>query len=269
LKEFAEFMRVNMRLAQRTVRETVENTARYLESSNCTVSYESVADYLKAYLTKAPETYNGQITTLRRFVRDFLGFPELIMSFKMAPVDAAMLNCNHVQLPSKLQLRNGFEALHDTEGKAIYLFTATTGLRKSEIYDLTKAKVDFKLRAVVPQHYTRVKRSGITFYNVEAETWLNQYLTERHDSDLKMFVVSDRKWRMIWKTASEAAGIKISPKILRVWFATELGELNVPDRFVDIFQGRAPRTVLAKHYTAKNIERLKRIYDSAGLKVCS
>jgi intergrase/recombinase len=46
-----------------------------------------------------------------------------------------------------------------------------------------------------------------------------------------------------------------------------LGELMVPDRFVDVFQGRAPRSVLAKHYTGKGLERLKRIYNNAGLQV--
>ena len=46
-----------------------------------------------------------------------------------------------------------------------------------------------------------------------------------------------------------------------------MGELGVADRFIDIFQGRAPRTVLAKHYTGKGLLRLKRIYDKANLKV--
>ena len=45
------------------------------------------------------------------------------------------------------------------------------------------------------------------------------------------------------------------------------GESLIPDRFVDVFQGRAPRSVLAKHYTGKGLERLKRIYDKADLKV--
>ena len=63
--------------------------------------------------------------------------------------------------------------------------------------------------------------------------------------------------------------MRITPQVLRIWFSTEMGELGVPDRYVDIFQGRAPRSVLAKHYTGKGLERLKRIYDKAGLKVLS
>jgi len=48
-----------------------------------------------------------------------------------------------------------------------------------------------------------------------------------------------------------------------------MGELSVPDRYVDVFQGRAPRSVIAKHYTGKGFERLKRIYDKANLKILS
>jgi len=46
-----------------------------------------------------------------------------------------------------------------------------------------------------------------------------------------------------------------------------MGEKLIPDRFVDIFQGRAPRTVLAKHYTGKGLQRLRRIYEKAELKI--
>ncbi len=46
-----------------------------------------------------------------------------------------------------------------------------------------------------------------------------------------------------------------------------MGELRVPNRFIDIFQGRAPRSVLAKHYTRKRLLRLKRSYDKTNLKI--
>ena len=38
-------------------------------------------------------------------------------------------------------------------------------------------------------------------------------------------------------------------------------------RYADIFQDRAPRSVLAKHYTGKRLLRLKRIYEKANLKI--
>ncbi len=115
-------------------------------------------------------------------------------------------------------------------------------------------------------HFTRVKRSGITFYNSETEEYLNKYLSARPD-DTKVFRLCPKKCKLMWRKISEAAGIKISPQILRVWFSNELGEQFVPDRFVDIFQGRAPRSVFAKSYTAKGIERLKAIYEKANLTI--
>jgi len=247
-----------MRLRPSTVRHTVEDIARFLRASNGVISYETIGAYLKSYLGKASKTYNGQLTSLRRFVRDYLNRSMLIASFKMCPVD----EIPRTEAPTKKQVRRGFKAQRDTRAKAIYLFTATSGLRKGEILELTKDKINAKLRTVIPQHFTRSKRSGVTFYNEEAGEWLRKYNEERNgDNDPRVFVISDRKWREIWRRAG------LTSKELRVWFSTEMGELGVPDRYVDVFQGRAPRGVLAKHYTGKGLERLKRIYDKANLKV--
>ncbi len=264
LQEFAEFMTVNMRLEKKTVRETKCNVHRYLKSSKYVVNYETVSNYLKTYMNKSSRTYNAQLTSLRRFVRDFLHAPANILDFKMAPIDLLGKN---ITLPTKEQLRKGFEALNDDGERALYLFTATTGLRRSEILNLTKEKIDFTLRSVIPQHFTRVKRSGITFYTDETEKYLNNYLTSRNDNDLRVFRLCERRNKELWRKASKASGIRISPQILRVWFSTEMGEQLIPDRFVDIFQGRAPRSVIAKSYTAKGIERLKLIYEKVDLHI--
>jgi len=252
-----------MQLRPSTVRHTAQDIKRFLKKSGNVISYEAVADYLKGYLDKAPKTYNQQLTSLRRFIRDFLAAGSLIASFKMAPVDEPQESTD----VTKDEVRKGFKAQPDTLSKAIYLFTATTGLRKGEILSLLKENIDFKIRAVRPKHFTRKKRSGITFYNKETEKWLKKYLNERKDDDPRLFVISDRKWKRIWKRATKAADVKITSQVLRLWFSTEMGELGVPDRYVDVFQGRAPRSVIAKHYTGKGLQRLKRIYDKAGLQV--
>jgi intergrase/recombinase len=120
-------------------------------------------------------------------------------------------------------------------------------------------------RNVVPNHFTRKKRSGITFFDGKAAVWLGKCLNERKTNSERLFTISDRAWHRIWKAASKNAGVKITSKILRPWFATEMGELGVPDRFVDVFQGRAPRSALAKHCTANGLETLKRIYEKTNL----
>ncbi len=175
LEEFEEFMVVNMRLHARTAFDMRETINRYLTQSENVVSYETAFTYLKSYLSKAPKTYNTQLTYLRRF-RDFLKAQECIASFKMVPVDFTGKTFN---LPNKVQLKHVVEALPTNEMKALFLFTATTGLRKSEILDLTKDKVDFKTRAVIPQHFTRVNRRDITFYTAKTETYLNKILASK------------------------------------------------------------------------------------------
>jgi hypothetical protein len=44
------------------------------------------------------------------------------------------------------------------------------------------------------------------------------------------------------------------------------GRSFVTDRDIDVFQGRAPKNVLAKHYNPHGIRMLKEIYDKANLK---
>jgi len=184
LKRFGDFMRVNMQLRPTTVQHTLEDIRRFLRRSRNIVSYGSVVRYLKGYLNKAPKTYNQQITSLRRFIRDFLGRGEIISSFKLAPVDEPK-ECTDL---TRAQVKKGFYAQQDNLSKAIYLFTATTGLRKSEILNLLKEDVDFKNRAVKPRHFTRKKRAGVTFFNEEAKEWLMKYLSERKDSDPRLFI---------------------------------------------------------------------------------
>jgi len=61
--------------------------------------------------------------------------------------------------------------------------------------------------------------------------------------------------------------LNITPQILRVWFSNEMRIRGIDSSYVDIFQGRAPRSVIEKHYTPRAMEFLRRIYDQAGLKV--
>jgi len=89
----------------------------------------------------------------------------------------------------------------------------------------------------------------------------------RRDSSERLLPISNCAFYSMWRKVSKSAGVRITPQVLRKWHSTELGERGVPDRYVDVFQGRAPKTVIAKFYTGKELERLKRIYDKAALRV--
>ena len=134
-------------------------------------------------------------------------------------------------------------------------------MRRTELLELEKSDVDTSLRLVKSKHNTRTKRAGITFYTSETEEYLQRYLASRHDNKERLFRISKNVFYKMWVKISEKAGVRITPQVLRKWQASTLGENGCPDRYVDIFQGRAPRTVLAKHYTGKDLLRLKSIYN--------
>jgi intergrase/recombinase len=77
------------------------------------------------------------------------------------------------------------------------------------------------------------------------------------------------KLTKLWKPTRVKTGLNITPQRLREWFCIEMAELGVQDRFIDAFCGRTPKSILARHYTDYSPERLKRIYDKAGLSVFS
>jgi integrase len=264
--DFRKYCSVDERLGARVCKDYKNTALRFLRFSKGLVSRESVRAYLESYLRKAPKTYNNQLCGLKAFVGRFLKRKDLMEGFKKAHEDSHY----EVELPSKAQLKKGFEALTDDRERAAYLFYATSGLRRSEGLGLNRFQdLDYGLRAVKSKHDTRTKKAGVTFYNEECEMWLKKYLQSRRDKSERLFRIGFREFMRIWRKASANAGVKITPQVLRRWHSTELGELGVPDRYVDVFQGRAPKTVIAKFYTGKELERLKRIYDKAGLKVLS
>ena len=265
VSDFWEYSKVEERLSKKVSKDYKNVARRFLKLSAGEVSRQAIREFLKLYVEKAPRTYNNIIDALKAFIGRYLGKTDLLNGLKHTYVPE-----NYERhLPTKEQLCKGFDALETDKERAIYLFFATTGLRRSEVLNLTRDDVDFETRCVKAKHDTRTKRAGVTFYNSECEVYLKKYLASRKDDNDRLFRIGYRQFLQIWKKASKAADFKITSQVLRKWHSTMLGELMVPDRFVDVFQGRAPRSVLAKHYTGKGLERLERIYDKSGLEVLS
>ncbi|MEM4214588.1 MAG: integrase, partial [Candidatus Methanomethylicaceae archaeon] len=139
--------------------------------------------------------------------------------------------------------------------------------RRSEVLDLRVYQVDRQNRAIIPCHHSTQKKSWIAFYNQEAEELFHPWLNRAEKE--KVFPLSSERKFLLFKKAIAKTGLEITPQTLRFWFANEMARLGVPDRFIDAFQGRIPRSVLARHYTDYSLENLKAIYDRAGLKVLS
>jgi hypothetical protein len=59
---------------------------------------------------------------------------------------------------------------------------------------------------------------------------LKKYLGEGDIKEGPLFNFPHQIWGSLWTTATKAAGIRITPQVLRVWFSLEMGEQGIPDR---------------------------------------
>ncbi|MBC7345591.1 MAG: tyrosine-type recombinase/integrase, partial [Clostridia bacterium] len=149
------------------------------------------------------------------------------------------------------------------------LFFASSGLRRDEVLNLQVGDIDLNARICTVNHQSRTKKAIYGFFNEEAKQCLEEWLKQKTVRSLRAFPMPSCKKYLPFKHTRLKTGLPITPKVLRFWFANEMARLGVPDRFIDAFQGRIPRSVLARHYTDYSPERLKEIYDRAGLKVLS
>jgi integrase len=259
LKQYHDFCIVNRRMQLRTARDYRAIAVRFMNASRGVVCERTVREYLAVFLSRKPKTYNNQLECLRSFVGRFLNRMEIMERFKRVWQPTSYERT----LPTKQQLRKGLQALDKDDEKALYLLYATSGVRRSEGLRLTESDIDFSLRCVKPKHDTRTKKGGVSFYNEECAVYLERLKRE----DSRIFHIGKKRFKRMWNRASGYAGFRITPQVLRVWHSTELGELGLPDRYVDVFQGRAPKTMIGRFYTGKELLRLKRIYEKANLRV--
>jgi len=269
IKDFHDFLVVEMRLEERTAQGHCWNLKQFLNAIGKEINEITRLDVRNFFIQKlqvnSQATINNYLKTLKRFFRDYLKKADIIESFKFKQPEF-----KEKRIPSKAELKQFYEALPNIEHKAVFLLYASSGLRAREVLSLTKQDIDLEHRRLYSaKHSTRTKKVGIGFFNEEALKLLKQLLKGKHwKEDEKVFPIL-RTLDKIWAKTSEKCGVKITPKILREWFCSEMGRLGVPDRYIDAFCGRVPKSVLAKHYTDYNPETLKEIYDKANLKVLS
>ncbi|MEM3406258.1 MAG: integrase [Nitrososphaerota archaeon] len=269
LSEFADFLRVDRRLNENTIRRHLLEIRRLLKYARFNVvnaTRNDIRDYLKNFIGIPAGSYANILKTLRLFYREYLNRPEVIEGFKFP---AKSINVN-VNIPNKEQLKEFYESLDKPVARALFLLYATSGLRKREVLNLRIGDIDFEKRMIIPNNNgNRTKRTWITFYNDEAAKAFKEYLGDwtKLDKNMKIFSKGVKYFVMKYRLWNKEKGIKISPQILREWFCNEMGKLGVADRYVDAFCGRVPRSILAAYYTDYSPEKLKEIYDKADLRI--
>jgi site-specific recombinase XerD len=268
LEAFKDFCKIDLNLTESTCYLHARLIRKFLQTINKdprTATRFELRQYLMQIKdANATSTYKNVLSSLKRFYRDFLGMKDMVNSFRFPS-----LAFKPIRVPTREELKTYFHALDCTRDRALFLIYASSGLRNSEVLSLDRFKdVDFEKRMIIPRkRENHSKHVWISYFNEETEKELQTYLQTFKSSNRRLFPISKRHVLRIFKKARKKTGIKITPQKLRDWFCSEMGSLGVPDRYVDAFCGRVPKSVLARHYTDFSPEKLKRIYDKAGLEV--
>ena len=267
ISEYRAFCAVDLQLSRRTIRGYIHYVRKFLQwLGDGSISSSAIREYLlQPYFSQnGISTYANALKALKAYCR-CQGHQEWMQSFRFprAPFQPKTI-------PSREELCEFYDHLESARDRALFLFFASSGLRRSEALGLHREEVDLVTHVVKPrQHSGRTKRVFLTFIKDEAALALKKYLGSRKDDNPKLFPMATISERGLWRQARTSTGIQLKPQLLREWFCMEMGCLGVPDRFIDAFCGRVPTSVLARHYTDYSLTRLKEIYDRANLRILS
>ena len=270
LSQFKEFCRIDRNLSERTVSENNGypfQVRRFLESIDKHPTQATAVDvrsFLSRFQDRSASTRANILKAFKVFFRDFMKMPWVVESFKFPKRIYTPKT-----VPSKEDLRRFFDALENDRDRALFLMYATSGLRRTELLGLTLDDLNLENRTIIPKnaHNGTTKNTWATCFNAETQTYLRQYLANRETSDNRLFPISEVTLRRAYREANSKTGLHVKPQVLRDWFCCQLGELGVPDRYVDAFCGRVPKSVLARHYSDFSPHKLKTIYDKANLAI--
>jgi len=268
--DFSRFLKVDLALSRSTIRNYVSKLRILLEYFDNIgkpielATKEDIRCFLEIQREKyALNTYCCFLKSLRKLFRDYFGKPELAnFRFPSIPYTPKILNFD------KEDLATFYDSIEHPVVRIMFIAYCVTGLRRNDVVFLMKDELDTEHRMIIKNNGSRTKQKWITFYNEELAKLLHPYLEAREDNSERVFFVDHWKvFQKYWNKAKAKNRIRITPKDLRAWFCCELGELGVPDRYIDAFCGRVPRSVLARHYTDYSPKKLKAIYDKANLRV--
>jgi site-specific recombinase XerD len=193
LRKFQRFCDVDLQLSRRTVKDHRSRIKRFLSALKkdaSEISREDSREYLSHFKQgRAPATYSGMLKSLRVFFQDFVGKPNVIVSFRFPTIPF-----KPKVVPSKKELCQLYDALDSELSRALFLFYASSGRRKTEVLSLSRKNIDFDKRIIVPNCHNRsTKNSYVSFYNREAE----EALSKIDKNEEKLFQINDRQHNKI------------------------------------------------------------------------
>ena len=234
---------------------------RQAEKPPAAIEESDIIAYLESEQPMSESKKKNILSAVRIFFREFIGI-EIADSFEMPT-----MNPTPTKVPSKEDLQTFYDAVENPKYRVIFLMYATSGLRSAELLDLTTDDIDEDDRMLIPDSDSATKQTWVSFYNEEAKRAYEEFKSHRKPDDDRLFQAAKPTVNATFRRLSEKSGVKVTPQMLRRWFASEMSSLGVGSSYIDAFCGRTPTSVLEQHYLDYSPRKLKEIYDQAGLTV--
>lgn len=149
--------------------------------------------------------------------------------------------------------------------RALFETLLATGMRISEAISLNRDSVNQELKEATI--IGKGSKARMVFFNEEAITWINRYLSVRTDSNPALFVTSGENPRHLrrgdiprfLKAAGKLAGLdkKVTPHLLRHTFCTNLRNNGADISLIKELAGHQDIQTTARYYLAANKEILR------------
>jgi len=144
IERFNGFCQLNLQLAKNTCSKYAGDLKRFFKfikgrgSSDCN-------DLVREFLKSVPNNGNS-LRSLKAYFK-FINREDVVKSYKFPRWQ------RRIKFVSKVDVQVFYYALRDVREKALFLFYATTGLRKNEVLSLRKEDVNRRLRMVIPKNH--------------------------------------------------------------------------------------------------------------------
>lgn len=240
--------RPNMSSKDRGVR--INLVADFLKGADGMISAGTVACYLNDECGGVSKR-NLALKTLRPLCRDFLELGKWIERFDFTRVEAAP-KTRGVEPGEVWAVADALEAAGAGRVRVAWLLLYYSGLRANEVLGLKPA--DIQTDGTIDArgaHAGRTKKAGISF--APSELACAHRASQEAEGPLEY-----KTFHAAVERAKKAAGVTgLTPKDLRRHWADVAREAGLSADMIDVFAGRAPKSVLARHYTTTGTKELR------------
>ncbi|MBU0706980.1 tyrosine-type recombinase/integrase [Patescibacteria group bacterium] len=293
IKEFLDHLEIERNCSLATKRNYKSYLNRFLEFSKIKTADDLEIEVVRKYRLwlnrqenqrKEPlnkSTQNYYLIALRSFLkylakRDIKALaPEKIELAKMPDRQVTFLEGEDLERFLEAPLKSKEPPIIQKRDKAILELLFSTGLRVSELANLTQDQINLKKDDFTVRG--KGSKLRLVFLSNQAKYWLKQYLDARQDASLALFVRHDRaanksndtkhltprSIQRLVQYYAKSVGItkRITPHVLRHSYATDLLTSGADIRSVQSLLGHASITT-TQIYTHITNQQLKDVYNA-------